>query len=244
MAPFSYAWIRPDAQACPACWVGYGSGDERYNKPLADLRILYEKEGKAALPNIRETLKKSNDPVVKNRAIEYIQELNDLESIPLLKDMVLELIKRVSFSSFGADSVDFKIRLKAAHALAKFRNTELADSLWEKYARLDRPRKTEVPYLLNALQDPHLTRRLMAIIRNEEDHQLILGAIEVLGLGGDAEALAFLRSKIKEWENKVSDFQEKMNSLKSPIHYSVLKIKAERACIDIEGRKKEVALSQ
>ena len=28
------------AQACFACWAGYGPGEERLNKPLADLRLI------------------------------------------------------------------------------------------------------------------------------------------------------------------------------------------------------------
>ena len=48
------------AEACPACWAGYGPGAERFNKPLADLRILYEAQGNDALPEIKKILKKSN----------------------------------------------------------------------------------------------------------------------------------------------------------------------------------------
>ncbi len=107
------------ASACPACWAGYGSGDERFNKPLADLRILYEKEGRGALPVIRELAKSHDDPVVKDRAISYLVELEDKAIVPMLEDIITDLTKRVSFSSFGRDSLDFQRRLRAAHALGK-----------------------------------------------------------------------------------------------------------------------------
>lgn len=232
------------AEGCAGCWVGYGSGDERFNKPLADLRILYEKEGKMALPAIREAVRTHIDPMVKKRAIEYLVELTDLESIPLLEDMLSELIKRVSFSSFGTDSIDFQTRLRISHALAQLGSKGFGDRLWEKYDRLDQPRKSEVPYLLNGLGDPHLSDRLLVIINRGEDHQLMLGAIEVLAMGTDTKALPFLRSKMFEWEGKNPEVQESGKPHPPLIYYSVLRIKAEQACFAIEERTKKTPLAK
>ncbi|MBW2428347.1 MAG: hypothetical protein JRF56_05260 [Deltaproteobacteria bacterium] len=50
------------AEACFACWAGYGPGEERLNKPLADLRIIYETKGRDSLPYIRQALTTSTDP--------------------------------------------------------------------------------------------------------------------------------------------------------------------------------------
>ena len=80
------------AEACPSCWAGYGPGAERFNKPLADLRIMYEVQGKDALPQIKKILKTSNDPLVQRRAIEYIAELEDAGAVPLLEDILYELV--------------------------------------------------------------------------------------------------------------------------------------------------------
>ena len=41
--------LSPGHRACAGCWSGYGKGDERFNKPLADIRIIYEKEGQKEL---------------------------------------------------------------------------------------------------------------------------------------------------------------------------------------------------
>ncbi len=41
------------AEACPACWAGYGPGAERFNKALADLRIMYETQGKDMILSFR-----------------------------------------------------------------------------------------------------------------------------------------------------------------------------------------------
>lgn len=227
------------AEGCAGCWVGYGSGDERFNKPLADLRILYEKEGKMALPAIREAVRTHIDPMVKKRAIEYLLELNDVESIPLLEDMLSELFKRVSFSSFGTDSIDFQTRLRISHALAQLGSKGFADRLWERYDRLDQPRKSEVPYLLNGLGDSQVSDRLLVILDRGEDHQLMLGAIEVLGMGVDAKALPFLRSKMNEWEGKNSAARKSGDIPTPPINYSVLRIKAELAFFSIEENRKK-----
>ena len=145
------------AAACPSCGTAYGSGDERFNKPLADIRIIYEKEGRGALPYIRDTLKTSTDPLVLRRAAGYIVALEDRDSIPLMEDMVLMLVKRVAFGKFGLDTYEFQGRLAVANALPKFGPTnEIADSIWAKYERLDFNRKDEVPFVLNGLSDPKL----------------------------------------------------------------------------------------
>jgi HEAT repeat protein len=195
-------WNVPSVFACPACWRGYGPGAERFNKPLADLRIEYEKRGKDALPIIREALKTSDDPLVQQRAVKYIGELNDQASIPLLENTLAELIKRVSFSTFGVSSYDFQTRLTVAHTLKTLGALTFADRIWVKYDQLDSRRKSEVPYILSALNDPKLTERLLIILQRRESHQLMLGALDVLALAGDCEAVASLKAMIDEWNTK------------------------------------------
>jgi hypothetical protein len=224
------------AEGCPGCWTGYGPGDERFNKPLADLRILYEKEGRAALPNIREALKTNRDALVRLRAATYIAELKDLDSVPLLEEVLSELFKKVSFSIFGVGSPDFQVRLKVAHVLVSLGPTNMADRIWERYGRLDIKRKAEVPYLLNALGDPRLTDRLKEVLNPGEDHQLMLGTLDVMGMRGDVEALPFLSSKIVEWEKKGVEVPSSAGPDGPPIYYSVLRIKAEQAVLQINER--------
>jgi hypothetical protein len=223
------------AEACPACWAGYGPGAERFNKPLADLRIMYEAQGKDALPQIKNVLKKSNDPLVQKRAIEYIAELEDTNTVPLLEDILYDLVKRVSFSTFGVESVPFQTRLAAAHTLANLGSIRMADKIWRRYDRIDFARKSEVPYVLNALGDPRLNERLSDIVNRCEDHQLMVGALDVLAIGGTEKALPFLRLKIDEWRNKQAETIIADSSF-SPVEYSIWRIKAEQAIIKIEER--------
>ena len=89
------------AHACPLCGLAVDeSADERFNKPLANLRILYEQNGKDALPDIRELLKVSTDPAVIQRAANYLVDLDDRESIRQMENMVLDLVKQVAFTTF------------------------------------------------------------------------------------------------------------------------------------------------
>lgn len=226
------------AHGCAGCWAGYGPGQERFNKPLADLRKTYEKEGRDALPYIREALMTSPDPLVMRRAANYIVELNDTDSIPIFEDMLSILLKRVAFSSFGLDTYDFQGRLAVAHALVKFGPTKLGDKIWKKYNRLDLKRKSEVPYILNALQDPHLDERLMEILNREEDHQLMMGALDVFAIGGGAQALPVLRSKVVEWSNKSAETADNPDPDAPVLYYTPLRIKAEKAVSAIEKRSK------
>ena len=225
------------AEACPACWTGYGPGAERFNKPLADLRILYETQGKDALPQIKKILKQSNDPIVQKRAIEYIAELEDANAIPLLEDILYDLVKRVSFSTFGVETVPFQTRLVAAHTLAKIGSFRMADKIWSRYDRVDFARKSEIPFVLNALGDPRLNERLSDIVNRYEDHQLMVGALDVLAVGGDEKVLPFLKSKIDEWQNRPAETDSAAGSY-SPVEYSIWRIKAGQAVMKIEERCK------
>ena len=198
---------------------------------------MYESQGRDALPQIKKVLKASNDPLVQRRAIEYIAELEDVNSIPLLEDLVSDLVKRVSFSTFGFGSIPFQTRLKAAHTLANLGSTGLADKIWNRYDRLDWPRKSEVPYILNALGDPNLSERLLRILDRYENHQLMVGALDVLSMGGDEEALPFLRLKIAQWGNKPANVDDSEKSF-TPVEYSVWRIKAQQAILKIEDRSR------
>jgi len=226
------------AEGCAGCWSGYGPGDERYNKPLADLRIFYEKEGKAALLVIEEALMYDKDHLVKQRAATYIGEIKDPNSITVLEGVIAELYKRVTFGNFGVGTPDFQTRLKVAHVLVSMGPGNNADRIWSRYDRLDGPKKSEVPYLLNALNDPKLCERLIEILKQGKDHYAMISALEVLAMGSNAQALSFLKSKIAEWEGKGSECSDPENPESSMIHYSVLSVKAEQTIFQIEEKSK------
>lgn len=229
---------RDYSHACPLCWAGYGPGAERFNKPLADLRIVYEEKGRDALPYIRDVLMTSTDPLVIERAAGYIAELNDRDSIPLLVDLLSLLIKRVAFTSFGLGTPGFQGRLAAAHALAKLGPSNICDQIWKKYERLNLNRKTEVPYILNALLDPRLTDRLLIILNKEEHHQLMVGALDVLAMGGSADALPILRQKAKKWQDADAKTTHRSNPNTPLLYYSALEVKAKKAISAVEARSK------
>lgn len=226
------------ALGCPACWAGYGPGAERFNKALADLRKQYEMEGKAAAPVIRQTLKTSDNPPVQQRAMDYIGALQDVESVPLLEDIIYELVKRVSFSSFGVGSAPFQTRLKAAHTLAVLGDTGMADKIWRRYERIDQTRKTEVPYILNALGDPRLSERLKAVINRCKDHQVMIGALDAMAIGGSAADVTFLKTKIDQWHHSPVETAGGIQSL-STLEYSIWRIKAQNAIVKIEQQTRE-----
>ncbi|MEW6262204.1 MAG: hypothetical protein AB1641_03925 [Thermodesulfobacteriota bacterium] len=223
-------------EGCPACWSGYGPGDERYNKPLADLRIIYEQKGAQALPYIREALKTSTDPLVIKRAAGYLVTLDDKSSINTLRSILLEIIKRVAFTTFGPGTNEFQSRLAIAHALPQLAPTDTADQMWERYERLDRNRKAEIPYILNALKDPLLDERMKVVLGKEEDHQLMIGALEALAAGGTPAIVPYLRGKVEQWRGQSTGPEKGSPGEPSLIYYVPLRIKAEQAIRAIEGR--------
>jgi hypothetical protein len=236
LIPLLWHGLGSYAEGCAGCWAGYGPGAERFNKPLADLRIIYEKDGRDALPYIREALRTSTDPLVMRRAAGYIAELNDTDSIPFFEQILSEILKRVAFSRFGFDSYGFQRRLAAAHALPKLGPTKVGEKIWKKYGRLDPNRKFEVPYILNALQDPNLDERLLEILSRKDDHQLMLGALDVLAIGGSAEVLPALRFKVVEWSDSPQSADTDPDA--PVLYYSALIIKADLAISAIENRGK------
>ncbi len=186
---FSLSW-GSNAEGCAACVAAGQLAKENQNRALYALRILYEKEGRAALPTIRESLKSNDNPPLQIRAAGYVVELKDTDSVPLLEEILSELVKRVTFSTFGVRSAEFQTRLFVAHSLAKLGSTRIADRIWERYDQINLQRKMEVPYILNALGDPRLTERLSGIISRSEDHQLMMVTLDVLAMGGNSQTFA------------------------------------------------------
>jgi hypothetical protein len=227
------------AHACPLCGAAVDeSADERFNKPLADLRTVYEQKGKDALLDIREVLKTSTDPWVIQRAVNYLVDLDDRESIHQMESMLLDLVKQVAFTTFGFGTPGFHSRLSVAYALGRFGPTTVGDRIWEKHDRLDWNRKSEVAYILSALKDPHLDERMAAILNKEEDHQLMQGALEALIVSGSHRSLPFLRSKVKAWIDKPNGIGTNPRPGEPTIYYKRLRIKAETAIFFIDNRWK------
>jgi hypothetical protein len=227
------------AHACPLCDLPFDeSADERFNKSLADLRIVYERKGKDALPDIREAFKTSTTPAVIQRAANYLVDLDDRESIRQMESMLLDVVKQVAFTTFGLGTPGFHSRLSVAYALRRFGPTTVGDRIWEKYDRLDWNRKSEVPYILSALMDPHLDERMATILNKEEDHLLMLGALEALVVGGNHQSLPFLRSKVEAWINKPNGIGTNPRPGDPTIYYKRLRIKAETAIFFIDNRWK------
>lgn len=225
--------------ACPFCGAAVDKMyDESFNKPLADLRIVYERKGKEALPDIREVLKTSTCPAVIQRAANYLVDLDDRESIRQMESMLLDLVKQVAFTTFGLGTDGFHSRLSVAYALRRFGPTAFGDRIWEKYDRLDWGRKSEVAHILSALKDPHLDERMITILSKEEDHQLMQGALEAMIVSGSHESLSFLRSKVKAWVNKPNGIGTNPRAGEPTINYKWLRMKAETAIFFIDNRWK------
>jgi len=169
------------------------------------------------------------------RAAAYIAELNDTESIPQLEKILSELVKRVSFSTFGFKTTDFRRRWIVAYTLGTLGAPGMADRIWARYDRFTLSKKMEVPSILAALADPKLTEHLMGIISRCEDHQLMMVTLDTIAMGGNAEAIPFLRSKIAEWEAKAAETSRSVN-IDTQLDYFVLSRKAAQIIPKIEER--------
>jgi HEAT repeat protein len=225
------------AQACPFCGAAVDKMyDEDFNKPLADLRIVYERKGKEALPDIREVLKTSTCSAVIQRAANYLVDLDDRESIRQMESILLDLVRQVAFTTFGIGTHGFHSRLSVAYALRRFGPTTIGDRIWEKYNRLDWNRKSEVAFILSGLKDPHLDERMAIILNKEEDHLLMQNALEALINDGNHQSLPFLRSKVKEWTDKPNGIGTNPRPGEPTINYKWLRMKAETAIFFIDNR--------
>lgn len=227
LVPFCAHLLGSNAQACAACDAAGKMARESENKAFYALRILYERKGKEALPYIRRALELDNNPPAQMRAAGYLADLNDTESIPQLERILSELFKRVSFSQFGLETIDFQRRWIVAYALGTLRAPEIAERIWRRYERFTISKKIEVPYILSALGDPRLTEHLMDIIKRCENHQLMIITLDALGMGGNAAAIPFLRSKIVEWEAKAAETSGPVDAA-TWVDYFVLSRKAEQ----------------
>jgi hypothetical protein len=236
-------WFGPfnSVEACQFCTTGFGGGGA--NKALEELEATYESQGRDALPYIREVLTRSTDPNVVSRAVGYIGELDDRESLPLLEDLVSAVTRRVAFGDFGFGTFEFYCRLSVAHTLIKFGSGQkTADWIWKRYDRVNIARKSEVPYLLDALGDSQLDERLLKILEKEEQQEHMIMTLYVLRLRGSANAVAGLQARVDEWEKKGSVGTGHTGSKAPAINYSQLVKHAERAILSIKRRNKLSAL--
>ncbi len=224
-----------NAEGCAACVAAGKLARESENKAFYALRILYERKGRDALPVIRRALKLDNNAPAQMRAVGYISELNDTESIPDLERIMSELFKKVSFSQFGVDTSDFKRRWIVAYALGTLRASGVAERIWERYDRFTPSKKTEVPYILSALGDTKLTEHLMAILDRSDNHELMIATLDAMATGANAEAIPFLRSKIVEWVKKAADTSGPVD-IETQVDYFVLSRMADQVIPKIEER--------
>ena len=232
-------WVEK-ATACALCRSLFNPemGEDRADRTIDDLKKKHQENGAAALPILRDALRisldDSNDPLLSQQIIDYMALINDAESIPIMEDILAELVKRVSFSRFGLETPEFLTRLKAAHALAKFASTKIADRIWNGYDRLNQPKKTEIPYILNALEDPKLTERLMHMLNQEEAARDVMSiAMDVMVLSGDRSALLFLEKKENEWNNHYEEAVTTSRVGASMFYYG-LKAKAGEAILRLK----------
>ena len=235
LLPFCSHLLGGNPEGCAACVAAAKLAKESENKAFYALRILYERKGREALPVIRRALKLDNNPPAQMRAVGYIGDLNDTESIPQLERIMSELFKKVSFSKFGVDTIDFQKRWIVAYTLGRLRAPGVAERIWARYDRFGLRKKTEVPHILSALRDPQLTEHLMGIIVGCEDHQLMIVTLDTMAKGGNAQAIPFLRSKIVEWEAKAAGSSGSVN-IDSQVDYFVLSRKAAQIIPKIEQR--------
>jgi hypothetical protein len=223
------------AEGCAACVAAGKLARESENKAFYALRILYERRGREALPVIRRALALDNNPPAQMRAVGYVAELNDTESIPQLEGILAELHKKVSFSQFGIGTVDFQKRWIVAYTLGTLRAPGVAERIWERYERFTPSKKTEVPYILSALGDTKLTEHLMGIIDRSEDHPLMMATLDTMATGANAEAIPFLKSKIIEWEAKAKATSGSVD-IANQVDYFVLSRTAAQVIPQIEER--------
>ena len=80
--------------------------------------------------------------------------------------------------------------------------------------------------------------RLQRDLNRAEDHQMMVGALNVLAAGGNTAALPVLREKAGQWQVKMDQPIDSPNTVKPIFYYSVLEIKAKRAIDAIEERCK------
>ena len=205
LVPFCLHLLGGYAEGCAACVAAGKLARESENKAFYALRLLYEKEGSRALSVIRRALRLDNNPAAQMRAVGYISELNDTESIPDLERIMSELFKKVSFSQFGVDTSDFQRRWIVAYTLGTLRASGVAERIWERYDRFTPSKKTEIPYILSALGDTKLTEHLSVILDRSDNHQLMMATLDAMATATDAKAIPFLESKIVEWEAKARE---------------------------------------
>ncbi len=188
------------AGACIICHDNETSGEK-------EVQVLLREKGRGAIPELREILACSHSAHLRAKivAARELGRLRDRESIAVLKQIVLEIIKADSLSHFGAITIEHSLREVAATSLQQMGVEGIGEEIWRKWRELSLERQEELPRIFYCLGVPGLEDKLLEMLSSPGNELVEFQSVLELRRSGTSRSIPQLKETLAGWEKKLSE---------------------------------------
>lgn len=170
------------------------------------LRERIAAEGRALIPELREIVTCRHTEHFRQRllAIETLGEFEDAGAVPILQEIVLEILNPASLSSFGPYLPEAELRATAARALGRLESSPSAARIFAAREGLSLERQREIPRLLGELREPGALEMLSTILSASSDDETAFQAVIQLRRLGTRSQVPAVEARLAGWEEEFS----------------------------------------
>ena len=196
------ALSRP-AAACIICHDVESSGEKM-------VRELVREKGKKAIPELREILACSESPHLQAKlaAARELGRLRDRESIPVLRGIVLEIVKAGSPGRFGSITPEHSLREAAAAALCRMGVEGVGEEIWQTRRDLPPERREELPRIFYYLGVPGLEDKLLEMLSAPDNDLVEFQVVLELRRSGTSRSIPRLKKILAGWQKDLSESKD------------------------------------
>lgn len=196
------AFTRP-AVACIICHDITTSGEKK-------VQDLVREKGKGSFPELREILTCDDSAHLRAKivAARELGRLEDRDSIPILKRIVLEIIAADTSSPFAVITLEQSLREVAATSLHQMGVDGIGEEIWRNWRELPLERLEGLPRVLYSLQTPGLEDKLLQLLDAYDNEPLNFQVVLELRRSGTARSIPAIEQVLARWEKELSSCRE------------------------------------
>ena len=184
--------------SCLACLIC----EDQLSPDEASLERLIREKGKEAIPALRDILCCTDRTPIRLKIIaaRELGKFQDRKSLPILENILMEIMDPESDSDFGVGTSAHTLRYAAGRALARMGETSAGGTIRKNWRDLPPQRQEELPSLFFSLGLERLQQAQLEILKNAGHPRVEFQVMVELRRSGDRKAIPAVESAIKRWE--------------------------------------------